>query len=505
MGVGPQGMQYPISVAKATSRGAASMQTVGLVVLTLAAVVISALIGALLVSELGAFTFLVLPLLVVFAAVMARPFVGVLLLVVIIPLENLVVLGDAGTFVKMLGMVVFAAWLLHKVITRGSWASVLNARIFKPALLFVVLAFASLLWAARFDLAIGPIFTAAQLLVFSLLVADVVDSWRRLEWLVRFLVLGGLIALFMTLVESFSFTQSFQRAGDDISGGVGVTARYLVLLIPFAFVLVRAGKARLWRFIGLTFIALTPWTVATTLARTSFIFLPAVLGSQLWVMFKGRHRGRFLVLFIGLGLAVVIAAFIPWSKVLDRASTIGPAVQGVPGPEGKSESARLHHWIGAMLVFRDHPLGGVGYWNFGHHFYSYQYLVPERYAAKYYTAHPRAVPRSPHSSFLGILADLGVAGGVLWIWLLVVALSNARKSWTSSRRTGDRSSEILAQALFFSLLAYSLYGLVALVHVDKLFWLLLGVTEVLRRLTTSREESADASSYVPISAPAKAK
>jgi O-antigen ligase len=89
----------------------------------------------------------------------------------------------------------------------------------------------------------------------------------------------------------------------------------------------------------------------------------------------------------------------------------------------------------------------------------------------------------------GILAELGLIGGALWILLLVVTLFNARRSWTKSKETGNRSLEVLSQAVFYSILIYAMYSPFSVVHTDKLLWMLLGFSEVLRRLALSQKET----------------
>ena len=138
-----------------------------------------------------------------------------------------------------------------------------------------------------------------------------------------------------------------------------------------------------------------------------------------------------------------------------------------------------------MLIFKDHPLLGVGYGNFGHRFITYQFLVPEKYVGRYF-----ATMRFPHSTFLSILAELGLVGAALWGWLLGTVLFSVRKSWIRSKEFSERSLEILCQSVFFALLAYVMFSAVAGTHTDKLFWLLLGITAVLARLTSGYEQSA---------------
>jgi O-antigen ligase len=443
--------------------------------------------------QFGVKSLLVLPIVGIVSIIMVRPIVGLVLIAILLPMENLIVidLGALGptTWARAVGVVVFAIWGLHKLVTRSSWSTVFSARILKPALFFVVLMFASLLWGGISPAAFERITTMSMLLLLSLVVIDVINSSGNAQWLVRALVTGGLIAILLT-VQQVIADPTLKRAGENISGGVNATAVTFVILTPISFYLLRASESYRWRVLGLGYIALAPMGVAWTLSRTSFVMLLLAFGTQIREIFRGGFRSLALV---SLGLVVaggVLITVVDWGIVVARGSTISASIQGERTLEGRLQSSRIEHWLGAILIFKDHPIAGVGVGNFGIRFSEYQFLVPENYVQRFY----KNEGRSPHSSFLGILAELGIIGGSLWIWLVLVGLQNARQSWKRSKDVDNRSLGVLSQAVFFSLLLYAAYSLVSVVHVDKLLWILLGLSEVLRRLTPILAETLDPSS-----------
>lgn len=434
-------------------------------------------------------------------AVYVSPILGVLVLAFVIPLENLVeiensVLGDSFdsglSWVRVIGMVVFGAWGLQRVINRQSWSRILSASILWPALLFLLLAGASLMWVVESEIAIEDLLTTVQLLALVLLVVDVVDSRVRLEWVVRMLVLGGLVMLGLTLAQGFLPQLSIVgeqhnvRAGGSISGGVNDTANYIVLITPLAFYMLRARAAHMWRMLGLTYVVLAPLGVTETFSRIGFVIFPMVFASQVWDMAMERRRNIAYIAAGGLIAGGMLVATVDWDAVLDRVDTIGPGIKGTEG-EGV-DTSRMHHWLGAIAIFDDHPLVGVGYGNYGVHFRdTYQYLVPDKWVVRFYTSQ-----RSPHSSFLGLLAELGLIGTLAWLWLIATAIIGALRSWIATPRANRESHRVLSQAVFFSLCAYLLYSVFAEVHLDKLLWLLLGLASVLPRLVPASEQRVDA-------------
>ena len=87
-----------------------------------------------------------------------------------------------------------------------------------------------------------------------------------------------------------------------------------------------------------------------------------------------------------------------------------------------------------------------------------------------------------------ILANLGLIGITAWVLIHFVAFRNLKRGW-SAKTFGIRSRyDILAQSIFFALAVYVLYSLVATTLEQKLYWVILGLTEVLRRLTLKHDD-----------------
>ena len=115
--------------------------------------------------------------------------------------------------------------------------------------------------------------------------------------------------------------------------------------------------------------------------------------------------------------------------------------------------------------------------------------MPDRFTAGSYYFQLR----DPHSTLLGLLAELGLIGTALWVWLVAIILLDARNSWTMNKKANNRSQEILSQALFYSLLTYVMYSLVSTIQFDKVFWLLLALSVIQGKLTMGEgAQSGDA-------------
>lgn len=460
----------------------ASIRPWVLVVLTLA-VSISA--GALLVPHYG----IAIPVLLVSAIagviIIWKPVLGIYLLVSIIPIQNVVLLdGGEVTWARVIGIFVFGAWVLQRLVGRESWAGILSSRMLKPGLLFVAFGFASLLWAEHFPTAIADVTTTIQLFGMSLLIIGGVDSRKRFDAIITALVAGGLIAA--TLTASQFFLQGFDRAGDDITSGLNHTAANLVIIVPFAFYLILALKTYFRRYIGILYLIIGPLAVILTFSRISYILLVLVLVAALWMMAQSGRRNFLNILLVVLIAVSILFVTVPWERVTERSSTIVPALQKADPENPKVQTSRVQHWLGAIIIFVDHPLIGAGFGNFGHQFLTAQFSVPSQYAKHVFTRF-----RSPHSTVLGIMAELGLVGIVLWMWLQALGLQNLRGNWSNHSRSRDRWQIVMIQSMSIAFVAYFIFSLVTVTHNHKLFWVILGLTEVVRRVAQLQHTSFD--------------
>jgi hypothetical protein len=135
----------------------------------------------------------------------------------------------------------------------------------------------------------------------------------------------------------------------------------------------------------------------------------------------------------------------------------------------------------ALAIARDKPLIGGGFRNYGHLFRDeYQYVVPGA-GRIFYSV------RSPHSSHMGMLADLGAIGFGLWLTVLFGAgLIPAIRAWRRNTRDPDGTPFLASQALTYALgLQIFVYGWYDTIDRHKLVWILLGLAAVTTVLTLS--------------------
>jgi len=180
----------------------------------------------------------------------------------------------------------------------------------------------------------------------------------------------------------------------------------------------------------------------------------------------------------------------PWDKLAQRAKTIDTYVGETIrfGQTQTTTSPRGYHMRIGLAIVRDHPLIGVGYGNYGYFFRDeYQFQVPGS-TVLYGSA------RSPHSSYVGIAADLGAIGLAAWLLLLGLAAAGVTGAWRRARAGGLRELIPLIESLALMLgLHIFAYGLYTTNHTDKLLWLVMSMCIAVGHVVTMERKDSDSS------------
>jgi O-antigen ligase len=393
-----------------------------------------------------------------------HPVIGLFLLAGTIPVEAALMFEGASA-PRLVGMAVFGAWGAQKLLRREPLSPLVAPGFVRIALLFFALACASLLWAAYPQGVERRLFLLVQLILLAVLVLDLASSWERLAWVAKVLVVAATVAALLTLEQYY--IGGVRRAGAGVVGGINRTAVTLVAILPFAFYLFRSRESAFWRLLGLAYIGISAVAVAATLSRMNFMVFPLVVVIHLALMVRGRRERRRVV---ALGLAVVLAvSLMPMDVIRERALTIAPYISQTVEVDDLSEgqSGRGFHMRVGLEIFRDHPILGAGYQNYNPQFLTYQWQLQG--APRIWQS-----PRSPHSSHVGILANLGLVGFGLWMVLFGLAL---KYSWTSWREARDREGPqmLLSQAVAVAVVLQFIYGFYQEIHQGKIFWLVAGM------------------------------
>jgi len=331
-----------------------------------------------------------------------------------------------------------------------------------PLLAYTGLIITGLLWSV--DLSWGLHIISRQW--FWLLLPIAVSVFRDALWCRRFLILLSIslsLHLLFCLFQYFGWvvvTTSGSSANDP-TGHIGHISFGFVYGI-WAVWLLHSGYKRsgLLRW-GAWLLAM--WAVVMTFmaqGRSGYLIILALLLASIWKLFSSGYRLRFRHALAALGLLGVLAAVLITGPARDRLiGTLHPPglTNGIDFEHDTrprsltfsmaSTQMHLSLWYGALAVWKDHPLLGVGTGGFPLATKETLRRHPELdYGARTLRMHP-------HNAYLLALARWGVPGLLILVWLLF--------SWVRSGWKTDWQQQEYGMLIAVTGIALMVHGLTA--------------------------------------------
>jgi putative inorganic carbon (hco3(-)) transporter len=235
----------------------------------------------------------------------------------------------------------------------------------------------------------------------------------------------------------------------------GVAIGMLMLLPIFVALLQTSGK--LWeRHIHRVFAIGVAVRAIVTYSRGGFLSAAALAGYYL-VLSPRRVRSA-----IGIAVICAVVVSIMPNEFWDRMNSINASEE----ERDESTQGRLHTWAVGLQMGQDNPIFGVG-------FHSYQYAY-DRYD---FLAGAYGTGRAAHSTWIGVLGDLGFVGLALWIAMLFQSLYlsfRLRRTPKSVQRGAE--IRIYATALQASILSFAFGSTFLHMQYNEMVWHFLALT-----------------------------
>jgi O-antigen ligase len=416
---------------------------------------IGSLLGVLLVFRVGRFEF------------------GILLIPLAAGLLNFASLPTGTQSRIVISLVVafglVAVWILQWIVIQKR-VELIPSPVNAPVLIFMGISIVSYIWSSLLRdpvVIVPPSFAAVQLgalavnvsLPFLLLVVS--NKFHELRWLwwLNWIVvaLGALAAV--------SFLFNLPTAAMISNGARGVFPAWAGALVC-AQALFNSKLAR-WQRAGL-------WVLLAALVYYYFIKIPGwfsgwfPLGLALGVVLFRRSKKLFLVAFVAGAVFVAAHPDVVTQNIIGQA-------------QSKGDFERLSLWRNNLDLVAQHPLLGVG---------------PAGYAPYYMTYHPQDA-RSTHNNYFDVLAQTGILGFAVFLWLQATLLAIGRDN---CRRLANRHD--FAEAFATATLAGGAAAFAAMMLGDwvlpfaynqtitgfdnaSLTWILLGAAISLHHIITS--------------------
>lgn len=252
-------------------------------------------------------------------------------------------------------------------------------------------------------------------------------------------------------------------------------AQLMLVLIPIAMNQFVNGKHWLIR-------GLAGWATFATVMTVIFTYSRgAVVALIIMGIFAMLHRPpRIVDLVLGAVLLSVLLAFIP-SNYTERVATIFDVFGGRNNIRDEvSFRGRASENVVALLMFRDHPILGVGVNNYPLYYQQYSRTLG---------LDPRAENRQAHNLFLQVAAESGLVGILVYGSILWAVLKGMHDSWRKLKDIGmeEHASIVLSYSVGF--IGY--LGAALFVHAayPRYFWLLAGIGFAIPQITQKLHSS----------------
>ncbi|HYW79886.1 MAG TPA: O-antigen ligase family protein [Thermoguttaceae bacterium] len=377
-------------------------------------------------------------------------FVLSLIVIFVIPWENVVLVDGLGTLSWILGALAAIFWLETIVVTN---------RLRKPTLfhlivgLFVLWNVATLFWSIDGQRTFWRSRTYLQMFVLVLMIWDLYQTPAALKAALQAYVLGAYVSLVSVIVNysaGTTYTYTRYSATGFNSNDIGLI---LVLGMPLAWYLAvfvnDTGKLRLLRPINFAYLPAALVAILLTGSRGTLVATGPVVLFVLCTLPRLGIAWR-VVLVAGVIWGVSILPSVIPQASLERLATIRSSISN------EDLGGRVNTWREGILLHSAHPTLGVG-------------------AGAFQAAAVRT-QKVAHNVYLSILVESGIIGFAIFAGVLAVTVYNAVRQprW--------------AALLWMTVLM--IWGIGALVHTweqRKQTWLFLSLVTVSAHLAIPRD------------------
>jgi len=380
----------------------------------------------------------------------------------------------AKSFVVLLAGAVVLRWIATRERPKG-WL--------RPAFLLTLygmVGLASILYAAdpaRTQSAVEDFIKDAIIVLLVVVLLDGRERFRQVIWtLLGAGIFLGTISVVQYLTGTFNdYYWGFAQApiqnlvgdtsGHRVSGPIGdpnFYAQIMLTLVPLALDRLWSERKRGLRLLAAWALVVCVLTVVFTFSRGAFLAMALALGLMLLY-----RPPKPLTLLVTLVLVVVLFQFVP-SEYTARILTLTEILPGGDSstPTEVSLRGRTSELLVGWMMFRDHPLLGIGYNNYQVHYLDY---------SRQLGLDPRLEARAAHNLYIEIAAETGLVGLAAFSILLWQTLKGIWQAWKAFEANKDRQMAEMVAAFGVGLIGYLAAAMFIHDAYPRYLWLLLGI------------------------------
>lgn len=388
---------------------------------------------------------------------------------------------------KAAGLLVAAAWFA-RISLRQDERTFFSAY---PVLTWTMVAFltwgaVTLLWADQVGVGVTALSRYGLNMLLLPIAYTAIRTRRDLTLVLLALVTGALVAAAFGILQPPAPELSGEagRAGGTIGDPNELAAALIVGLALAAGYLLARGRPAALRIGGAIAIPICALGIFASLSRGGLIALLVLLVAGTIL------AGRWRVAMTGMLVLVVTAGVLYFTQIASTAAR--ERVTTAQGGSGRSDL-----WTVAWRMVQAHPVRGVGVGNFP--IASPQYVLqPGLLRRSELIFAP--VPRIAHNTYLGVLAEMGIPGAILFLAIVLSCFRFMFRAAGVWARMGDVGSEALARGVLLATVGMLAADFFISEMYEKLFWIMLALGPAVLALAL-RERESDVSRATPEPSP----
>jgi O-antigen ligase len=357
------------------------------------------------------------------------------------------------TLIWLLGILVSFSWFIHYILRKRKIQ--ISKRTTLYALLFIIWGTFSIIWSQDKTATWQYSKTLLELFVFFILLQSMINSESRLQILIKTYIISSVLIALLVIFSTFSAGLSRATLAENQNPNALARALSIALLMSLNSLrdISKAKVERILIFLGTIILGLA---IFLTGSRGAWLALFAAISfTSLLIRVKLLNLRTIIIWSIILIILLVTLSYrsVLNERLLMRAFTTFKIEENLSGV------ARINIWLVGWEMIKDNPIIGVGLWNFPIRFEEYMKIeTPFR--------NVELLPgRDPHNIYLGILAELGIIGLIMFLnFLLSIFQSLYVKRQNEMAITG---------ILILSFILFS--GIVEPILYRKYFWFVLGL------------------------------
>ncbi|MFA6355979.1 MAG: O-antigen ligase family protein [Candidatus Omnitrophota bacterium] len=373
----------------------------------------------------------------------------------------------------ILAVVIMFIWAFHVIVYKDF--KIVNDKLNILVFLFGVTLFISTL--GLFDFSFPQFIDFVKLFILYFLVVNLVRTRKKFLIMIWGLVVLGAAACLIGVYQHYTgigadFGEGYIRIKGTATDPNDY-AMHLVILVPIVFALFVNYRNILVKGMTLAVLLLLILNIVFTYSRGGLVAFAFVLALSVLGFSFQRKKFWLPIILVAIGTAALLP-MIP-EKYWERAKTISdfsdPAIQ-----------ARLDTWKTGLEMIGDHPVRGVGLGVF-----RYEYLMRAFMGSDVKTK----VSLFSHNAYIQIGAEVGLPALTLFILIIAFGWFDLSKSEKAYIKKGDMLFAGIALSLKLGLLGYMICAVFLTQAFLTMFWIILPLAVVSRKLCVDDTEAAD--------------